>query len=51
MNKYMFSINYVSTKIEGRNVQKLLQQFYMITNYMLADFNMLTSDVSAKTVT
>lgn len=45
VDSYTHLGTYVSTKIEDRNVQKLLQQFYMRTNYMLADFNMLNSDV------
>ena len=40
VDSYTHLGNYISTNIEDKNVQKLLR-FYMRTNYMLADFNML----------
>ena len=41
VDSYTHLGNYVSTKIEDKNVQKLLQQFYMRTNYMLLLYELL----------
>ena len=37
--------NYISSNIDEKNINGILQQFYSRTNYVLSDFSILPSDV------